>query len=72
MALVSATSVLDESFDVVIFINDTTKNLGDDFAPIEEVLTAYERVILGMTLFLLLRNSIVLLFAFPLGQSNDF
>ncbi|VDM22215.1 unnamed protein product [Hydatigera taeniaeformis] len=44
MSLVSVSSVLDESFDIVIFINDAINELGGSFASIENALTDYERV----------------------------
>ncbi|EUB63494.1 Putative aminopeptidase W07G4.4 [Echinococcus granulosus] len=44
MSLVVVCDVLDESFDVVIFINDAIKGLGCDFVSIEDALCSYERV----------------------------
>ncbi|VDK26108.1 unnamed protein product, partial [Taenia asiatica] len=44
MSLVAASSVLDESFDVVIFVNDTIKELGSSFVQIEDALSVYESV----------------------------
>ncbi|KAL5111559.1 putative aminopeptidase [Taenia crassiceps] len=44
MSLVAVSSLLDESFDVVIFINDTIRELGGSFVQIEDALSAYERV----------------------------
>lgn len=53
MSLVSVSSVLDENFDVVIFINDTIKELGSSFVQIEDALSVYERVCSLFSSFLL-------------------
>ncbi|KAF8567682.1 hypothetical protein P879_07721, partial [Paragonimus westermani] len=42
--LVAVTDVADDRFDAVVFVNDNTTELGSNYAPIEEALTAYTKV----------------------------